>query len=114
MSRLDEPIPRAWLREDVARARWVRFDLAAQLRDVDMQVVRLGGVCLAPHFVQDCAVREQLALVASEEYEQCASLRRELNPVAAHRHRMRLEVDAELSDLEDRLARAVRPAECGA
>src|SRR3954467_15423239 len=114
MSRLHEAIPSTRLREDVARPRRVRFDLAPQLGDVDVQVVRLGAVRLSPYLVQDRTVRQELSLVSGKQCEQRVFLRRQLNTLAAHRHCMRLEVDAELADLEDRLTRALRPAECRA
>ena len=52
LGRIDEPVAGARLGEQVARARRVGLDLAPQVRDVDVQVVRLDLVRRAPHLAQ--------------------------------------------------------------
>src|SRR5438093_12962151 len=60
--RPDEPVARPRLGLQVVRA-----ELAAELRNVDVQVIRLVAVRGPPHLAQDRAVREQLAGVAGEQ-----------------------------------------------
>ena len=65
--RRDEPVASAGLGEQIARARRVGLELAPQLRDVDVQVVRLVPVGRPPHLAQDRPMRQQLALVLGEQ-----------------------------------------------
>ena len=65
--RTHQPVPRAGLGHQVARAGRVGLDLLAQAGDVDVQVVRLDLVGGPPDPFQDGAVGEQLALVLGEQ-----------------------------------------------
>ena len=53
----------------MAGVRWLGFELSAQLRDVDAQVVGLGLIGGPPDLLQQLAVRDELALVADEDLE---------------------------------------------
>src|SRR5579862_9116104 len=68
--RVHEPVAGARLGEQIARARRVRLDLPAQVRDVDVEVVRLDLVGGPPHLAQEHAMREQLALALREHAEE--------------------------------------------
>ena len=104
---VDEPVTRAGLGEQVPRARRVRLELAAQLRHVDVQVVRLVAVRRPPHLAQDRAVRQQLALRCWASSAQDAELvRRQVDaPRPSTVTDCLLEVDADRPDLDHRLAR---------
>ena len=65
-----QPVAGPGLGDQVRGMARIGLDLPPQLRDVDVQVVRLDLVGGAPHLAQDRPVREQLALVAHEEGEQ--------------------------------------------
>ena len=95
---VDEAVSSARLREQVSRPRRVGLDLAAQLGDVDVEVVRLGLVRGAPDLAQDRPVREELALVQREEPQQAELVRGELEQLAVSTVRLLLEVDLELAD----------------
>ena len=58
-----EPVAGAGLGQQVARPRGIGLELPAQLRDVDVEIVRLRAVRRPPHLAQDRAVGEELALV---------------------------------------------------
>ena len=64
---VDEPVARAGLGEEIARTRWVRLDLAAKLRDVDVQVVGLRSVRGPPDLAENCSMGEQLSGVDGQK-----------------------------------------------
>src|SRR5437764_466517 len=76
-ARIDEPVARTGLGEDVARPCRVVLDLAPQLRHVHVQVVRLVAVERPPHLPQDHAVRQQLSLVLREVAKELELVRRQ-------------------------------------
>ena len=84
--------------EDVAGPRRLGLDLPSELRDVDVQVVRLLAVRRAPDLAQDRRVRQQLALVPGEQAQQVVLGRRQRDPRPATVTRALLEVDRELAD----------------
>src|SRR6476469_7537080 len=69
-SRTDEAVAHAGLRDQVLRPRRFRLELAAQLRHVDAQVVRLRLVLRSPPLLQQLALAHEPALVAGEHLEQ--------------------------------------------
>src|SRR4029453_13667249 len=67
LRRAYEPVADARLVEQVARPGGVGLDLPAQMRDIDVQVVRLLSIRRAPDRAQDRRMRQQLALVLREQ-----------------------------------------------
>src|SRR5262245_33008699 len=102
---IDEAVADARLGEDVPRPRGVRLELPPQLRDVDVEVVRLRGIRTAPDLLENGLMREELSLVPGEKNEERVLVRRQLDRSAVERDGARLEIDAQVPDLEHRLTR---------
>src|SRR5262245_27602768 len=62
----DEAVPGAGRRQQVAPSRRVGLELASQVRDVDVQKVRLAEVARAPDLMHERPSREELARVERE------------------------------------------------
>src|SRR5262249_42024557 len=95
---VDEAVARAWCREQVAWPGGVGFELAAEVRDVDVEVVRLLAVSRAPDLAQDGRLRQQFAFVPCEQAQQVVFGRRHRDGLGAHGHESLREVDAEVAD----------------
>src|SRR5204863_2143063 len=91
----------------------VGLELPPQLRDVDVQVVRLGVVSRPPDFTQDRRMRQQLSLVSREQTQEIELIRRQRDGLPPERDCPLVEVDEELTDLEDRPRLGRRSAESG-
>src|SRR5581483_3605375 len=72
--RLDEPVAGAGLRHEVAGG-----DLLAQMRDVDVEVVRLHLVRRPPHLAQEHPVGQELPAVLREDAQKVELVRAELD-----------------------------------
>ena len=98
------------LGEQVARARRIGFELAAQLGHVDPQVVRLGLILRAPDLSEQLAPGDQPAGVAGEQLEQLPFGGGEPDVVAGgERDPLGGEVDGEVVGRDDGLVRARAP-----
>ena len=65
-----EAIAHARLGHDELRACGVGFDLSAELRDIDTQILALPGILGALNRAQDHAMRQRLVGVLHEVFEQ--------------------------------------------
>ena len=77
-----QPVAHARLGDQIARMGRVGLELAAQLREVDAQIVGLGLVRGPPDLLQELALADQLALVADQDLEDVPLRRREPNGFA--------------------------------
>src|SRR6266540_5679672 len=100
---IDAPVADARLVEDVPWPRRIRLDLRAQMRDVDVQIVRLLPVRRSPDLTQDRRVREQLSLVLGQELQEVVFDGRQGDSPPVDRHGSLLEVDPEPGELQDGL-----------
>src|SRR5262245_13847680 len=99
-SRIDEAIARAWLGEEVLRAGGVALELAPQLGDIDVEVVRLGLVRGSPDLTEDRLVREQLADVLCEKLDEPELVWSQPDELVAAVERSLVEIDSQLADLD--------------
>src|ERR1700722_8439585 len=109
--RVHEAVSGAWLVQQVAGSGRVRLDLAAQLRDVHVQIARLSLVGGPPELSQDRAVGEQLPLVLRKQAQQLELARRQVRAFAGDPGRVLVEIDAELTNLDDGRGRRARTAQ---
>jgi hypothetical protein len=62
-----EAVAHAWFGEDVTGAGGFRFQLAAELGDVDAQVIRFRAVGWAPDILEQLLLGDQAAAIADED-----------------------------------------------
>src|SRR5262249_43736959 len=74
----DQAVADSGLRQQVARARGHGLELAAELRDVEAQVLAVFGVAGPPHFLEELPVGQHLARMPDEGGEQLVLDRREM------------------------------------
>src|SRR5215472_1279419 len=101
--------------EQVARSGGIGFELAAQLRHVHTQVVRLRLVRGTPHLLQQLPAGDQPPAVTRQDLEQLPLRRRDAYRLATtERDALAGEVDHEVADVDDRLIRrgAYPPGRC--
>src|SRR4029077_7411798 len=97
--RVNQAVTGTGLGEDVARVLRILFELAAQLRDKDVEVVRLAVVSETPDLSENRLVGQELALVLGQEPKNVELVRGQMNTLAGDRHVLLLEVDNQLADL---------------
>src|SRR5579859_258555 len=100
---VDEAVADARFGEQVARPRRIGLQLPPELRNVHVEDVRRVRVAGPPDLLQDHPVREQLALVPGEIAEQVELVRGQVNRLAGDPDLVRLEVDLELAQGDQRL-----------
>src|SRR5262249_8882884 len=98
--RLPQPVADANLGHDVLRSFRIGLDLAAQLANVYPQVLWVGW--FVPELLNQEFVREHLARVLDQQAQQVVFLGRELHFPAAYLDDASHEIDAQISDMEQR------------
>src|SRR4051794_10603663 len=111
-----EAVADARVGQDDLRARRIVLELAADVGDVDPQVVRLLAVARTPDLAQQRAVGEELAAVDGEHAQEVELDRREVHVLAVARDPARGEVDRDRAGPDDRIGAVggIAPAQHGA
>src|SRR4029453_3260063 len=99
--------PRARFRQEVAWPRGVALDLAAELRDVDVQVVRLPLVGRPPDLAQNQRVRHETADVERKEAQELELVGGERQELPVLVDRALVELDPQVTNLHDRIVRGL-------
>src|SRR5512142_1035557 len=102
--RVAEAVADSGLRDQILRARWIRFELRADVSDVDAEVMGLTAVFGPPHLLQQLPVGHEAPLVLSEHADELELDRGEVNVGSCPRDLAIEEVDDHLTELEARLA----------
>ena len=108
----DEPVAHAGFGDQVPRMARLGFELAAELRKVEAQVVGLGLVRGTPDLLQQLPLADELAGMAHEHLEDMPFGRREVHDLTVPAHLSVGEVDGEVRRLDGRLPPPL--ASCGA
>ena len=102
----DEAVAHAGLGDEVAGMGAVGLELAAEVGEVDAEVVALGRRGRSPHVVEQLALGDELAGVANEHLEQLPLGRREADRLAGGvEDPLGAEVDREVGGGDDRSPR---------
>src|SRR3954453_3514227 len=100
--RVLEAVAHPGLGDEEARVRRIRLELAADVRQVHAQVVRLGPVFRTPYLAQQRALAHELARVAHEHLHDVPLRRREAPLARRVRHPLGREIDRERVGLDQR------------
>src|SRR6476469_9522361 len=101
----DEAVADAGLGDEDARAGGVFLQFAAQLVDVDAQILRLVAVFRAPDALEEHPLRQHLARLARQFEEQLPLGRRQMHLRAVARDGPPREIDRDGPRADDRIGR---------
>ena len=86
---------------EVARAGGVLLEFAAELRDVDAQILGLFGVLGAPDFVEQLALGDDASGVFDEDLEEFVFVGREVDFLAADSDDAFFEIGLDVAEADD-------------
>src|SRR5215471_6855844 len=90
----------------ITRLRWIGLELLTELTHEHTQVMRVGGLG-APHIAQELAMRNDASGIADEDGQKTKGDWREMNLVASAKDLPFGQIDAKLSDREERFLAAL-------
>src|SRR3982750_4468175 len=91
-----EAVAHSWLGDEVPRLRGLGFELAADMGEVDPEVVGLVAVMRTPHLLEELAAGDELAGVANEHFDEMPFGWREPDLAAGADDLLRSQIDGEV------------------
>src|ERR1039458_1750362 len=103
-----EAVSNPWLGDDIARRRCFRLQLLAELANEYAQILNLFRTLPTPDCAQQRPMGYHFAGMACKINQQIKFLRREVNLATTHRDFVRRQIDAEITNLNQRSLLAFR------